>query len=483
MRTRSLSVRGCVMGKRLSCIRFLIAAVAITTLVTDGLAAQRDHAACSSRNAERMIAGCTRVIADRSESRANRAKAYFNRGKAYHDLGQYDLAIADYTRAIELSPRNPDNYLNRAIVYSLKHEFDRAIADHNQTLRFAPNSVHYRVARGTAYQGRWIVLGNAEDLERAKSDYEAALRLSPGRDGATAREIAREYLDRILADEAKREAEEEQRNAAEAEARRIAERNLRAAKEAEAKRRQEEQERAAAIAPGPRRIALVIGNANYNHAPRLDNPANDARAVAAALRRLGFAEVIERHDIGLQQLRSDLKHFGDEAAVADWAVVYFAGHGIQIRRTSYLIPTNAKLLRENHIDDEAVSLPYVLSKVEDARHLGLVILDACRNNPFLARLQQVGGTRSLGRGLAPIEPRRGVLVAYAARDGQLAEDGRGEHSPFTKALLAHLEEPNTEIELLFRKVRDAVLEDTANIQEPFVYGSLPSERLYFKATN
>jgi uncharacterized caspase-like protein len=122
----------------------------------------------------------------------------------------------------------------------------------------------------------------------------------------------------------------------------------------------------------------------------------------------------------------------------------------------------------------------VLSKVEDARQLRLVILDACRNNPFLARMEQAGGTRSLGRGLGRIEPQRGVLVAYAARDGELAEDGFGPHSPFTEALLEHLEEPGLEIGLLFRKVRDAVLRRTGNAQEPFVYGSLPSEGLYFK---
>ncbi|MGH6816704.1 MAG: caspase family protein [Hyphomicrobiaceae bacterium] len=230
------------------------------------------------------------------------------------------------------------------------------------------------------------------------------------------------------------------------------------------------------------RIALLIGNSIYDHAPRLINPANDVRAIAAALRRVGFAEVIEKYDLGYQALREELKAFGDKAAGTDWAVVFFAGHGIQVDRTTYLIPSDAKLLRISHINDETIALPHMLLKVQDARQLRLVILDACRNNPFLPRLEQAGGPRVFARGLARIEPQRGVLVAYAARDGQPAEDGIGPHSPFTEALLAHLEEPDLEIGLLFRKVRDAVLERTGQTQEPFVYGSLPSKSFYFKAS-
>jgi hypothetical protein len=294
---------------------------------------------------------------------------------------------------------------------------------------------------------------------------------------------------------AKRKVEEARRQAAAAEAKRKVEEERRAAAELEIKRRADEIARLSArvekhkgsptlpptaISSGPR-VALVIGNANYANAIRLNNPANDAKAVAAILRRLGFVEVIERYDLGIQQLRSELKSFGDQAASADWAVVYFAGHGIQVNQTNYLIATDAQLVRASHVEDEAVALPYLLSKVEDAGQLRLVILDACRTNPFLARMEQASGSRALGRGLGRIEPQRGVLVAYAARDGQLAQDGVEGNSPFTKALLEHIEEPGLEIGLLFRKVRDTVLKRTGNAQEPFVYGSLPSEGLYFKA--
>ena len=133
----------------------------------------------------------------------------------------------------------------------------------------------------------------------------------------------------------------------------------------------------------------------------------------------------------------------------------------------------------NHVDDEAVTLKRVLSKAQSAHKMRMVILDACRNNPFRMMLAD-GQTRAISRGLSPVEPARGVLVAYAARDGTTANDGDSEHSPFTQALLANLETPGLEISLMFRKVRDQVLARTNNLQEPFTYGSLPGEELYFR---
>jgi hypothetical protein len=229
-----------------------------------------------------------------------------------------------------------------------------------------------------------------------------------------------------------------------------------------------------------RRIALVIGNSRYANAGPLANPANDARALAGALRRLRFSEVVELYDVDNARLRAALKAFGDKADAADWAVVYFAGHGIQVEGQSYILPTDVVLARPAHVADEAISVDHLLSKLAGARRLRLAILDACRTNPFLSRMLSLGRTRGLARGLARIEPSGGVLVAYAARDGQVADDGEGSHSPFAEALLQHLEEPGLEIGLLFRRVRDAVLKRTDNAQEPFVYGSLPSEGLYFQ---
>jgi uncharacterized caspase-like protein len=230
-----------------------------------------------------------------------------------------------------------------------------------------------------------------------------------------------------------------------------------------------------------RRVALVVGNGAYHNAPPLDNPVGDAKAVADAFRRLGFAVVIEAHDAGYAEFLSALKDFGDRAADADWAVIYYAGHGLEVGGQNYLIPVDAKLQRASHVDDEAVPLERVLAKAQLARKMRLVILDSCRNNPFISGIaQERGATRAFGRGLARIEPTAGVLVGYAARDGAVAEDGKGLHSPYTQALLDHLEEPRLEINMLFRKIRDNVVANTGGRQEPFVYGSLPGEEIYLK---
>ena len=227
-------------------------------------------------------------------------------------------------------------------------------------------------------------------------------------------------------------------------------------------------------------MALVIGNSNYTSAGLLTNPANDGKAVAATFRRLGFTSVLEHYDLSRDKMGRALRDFGDSAEGAEWAVVFFAGHGIEVNGTSYLIPTDAELKRESHISDEAISLTQVQAKVDAAGKLGLVILDSCRNNPFLARMVRSNTTRSLTRGLSPVEPEGNVLVVYSAKHGTTAEDGTGDHSPFTEALLANIEEPGLEINFLFRKVRDRVREKTAKRQEPFLYGTLGSEPLFFR---
>jgi uncharacterized caspase-like protein len=154
----------------------------------------------------------------------------------------------------------------------------------------------------------------------------------------------------------------------------------------------------------------------------------------------------------------------------------------RVNGATYLVPVDAELRRDTHVSDETLSLTQVQAKVDAAGKLGLVILDACRNNPFLSRMvRTAGATRSVGRGLSAVEPEGNVLVAYAAKHGTTAEDGAGEHSPFTEALLAHIEEPGLEVNFLFRKVRDRVRDKTAKRQEPFLYGSLGSEPLFFKS--
>ena len=227
------------------------------------------------------------------------------------------------------------------------------------------------------------------------------------------------------------------------------------------------------------RVALVIGNGAYApHAPNLPNPKNDAAGVGAALTRLGF-EVTRLDDAGYQDLRLGLLEFEEEAARSEVAVVFYAGHGIEIGGENYLVPVDAKLRSDRAVKHEAMRLAQVMESVEGASKFRLVILDACRNNPFLAKMTITDPTRAVGqRGLARVEPSKDTLVAYAAKEGTTADDGKGDHSPYTEALLLYLEEPGLEVGFMFRKVRDAVWESTGKSQLPYTYGSLSSDGVY-----
>ena len=227
-----------------------------------------------------------------------------------------------------------------------------------------------------------------------------------------------------------------------------------------------------------KRVALVIGNSAYQNVPALPNPSNDAGDVAAALKRLGFAVTLIT-DGSLDVMRRGLIALGRDAAGADMAVVYFAGHGMEINGENWLIPIDAELKRDTDAANEAINLRSVMMQVSNTKSLGLVILDACRNNPFAAKMQIA---RARGRrhrsGLGRIEPVGNVLVAYAARDGTTALDGDGRNSPFTAALLRNIETPGVEVTFMFRNVRDDVMQATANEQQPFVYGSLSRRAIY-----
>ena len=224
------------------------------------------------------------------------------------------------------------------------------------------------------------------------------------------------------------------------------------------------------------RVALVIGNSSYERLPRLGNPANDAGDLSQSLRRLGFNVTIVT-DATFEKFRVALREFSRVAANADLAVLYYAGHGIEVAGENWLIPVDGQLRSDGDVNTEAVDMRAAMLAVSEAKTLGLVILDACRNDPF-AHIRRTSATRSASRGLAPIEPSENVLVAYAARDGTTASDGSGRNSPFTAALLRHIETPGLELEFLFRNVRDDVWQATDGAQQPFLYGSLSKDEIY-----
>ncbi len=222
-----------------------------------------------------------------------------------------------------------------------------------------------------------------------------------------------------------------------------------------------------------KRVALVIGNSAYQNAPRLANPARDADAVAKMFRTAGFDVVDARNDVDLTAFRRLLRDFSDKSRDADMAVVYFAGHGIEVEGSNYLLPVDAALERDRDTQDEGISLVRVLQSIEQARSLRLVILDACRDNPFSKAMKRTVATRGLERGFASVEPNQpNTLIAFAAKAGSTALDGSGAHSPFTNSLLRHLTTPGLDLRKAFGRVRDEVMRTTDGRQEPFVYGSL-----------
>ena len=229
------------------------------------------------------------------------------------------------------------------------------------------------------------------------------------------------------------------------------------------------------------RVALVIGNGAYENVAHLTNPANDAKLVADSLKRDGFGVTLA-DDLDRDGLAKALRNFRREADNADWAVVYYAGHGMEVGGVNYLIPIDAKLEADRDIGLEAVPLEQVTSAIEGARAFRLVILDACRDNPFIATIKRSGpGGRDVARGLARVEPGEATLVAFSARDGSIASDGDGTDSPYALALAKHLTEPGIEVSKMFRLVYDDVQDATGKNQQPVLYGSVSGRHdFYFR---
>src|SRR3979490_1435265 len=222
-----------------------------------------------------------------------------------------------------------------------------------------------------------------------------------------------------------------------------------------------------------KRVALVIGNSAYKSVPRLQNPRNDAAAVVGMFQRAGFDIVDSKLDLGVNDMRRALREFGAKARDADVAVIYYAGHGIELDGNNYLIPVDATLETDTDVLDETFPLDRVLFAVEPAKRLRLVILDACRDNPFAKKMKRTVGSRAIGRGLAKVEPSSpNTMIAFAAKAGSTASDGDSKNSPFATALINHLPKPGLDLRKAFGFVRDDVLKATNNTQEPFVYGSL-----------
>ena len=219
------------------------------------------------------------------------------------------------------------------------------------------------------------------------------------------------------------------------------------------------------------RIALVIGNASYRTRP-LQNAKNDADDISEVLKKTGF-EVIDIRDASLQQMRNAVRQFGDKLLTKDVGLVYYSGHGVEVRGRNYFIPVNADIQRSDEIIDQGLDVSFVLEKMETAKKgINILIVDACRDDPFGRSF------RSNSRGLAAMDAPRGTIIAYATSPGKVAADGSGRNSPYTKNLVKAMQLPNTPIELMFKEVRRAVQLETKNQQIPWENTSL-SGNFYF----
>jgi len=219
-------------------------------------------------------------------------------------------------------------------------------------------------------------------------------------------------------------------------------------------------------AAGEKRVALVIGNSAYKDAP-LKNPANDARDVAAALRKLGF-EVIEKTNVPQKEMNRAIVQFGEKLRSDSVALFYYAGHGVQVRGKNYLIPVDAHIQSEAAVRVEAVDVDGVLDQLTISP-LNIVILDACRNNPFERRFRSVGG------GLAQMDAPKGSLIAYATAPGKTAADGDNRNGLYTQELLKHIQTPGLPLETVFKRVRIGVMTASGEAQTPWETSSLTGD--------
>jgi tetratricopeptide (TPR) repeat protein len=451
---------------------------------------------------DKAVADYDRAI----EMNPSHASAHSFRGLAFSRKGEDRKALADFDRAIGLAPETANFYDNRAFFYARIEDYERAMADHDKAIALLPRYNFY-----TARASTWRLRG---DLNKALADANEAVRLETGtRSAQQFRGYIYRYLgeyDRAIADfdEALRKrpdhaetyvargityekkgdhtrarADFERALKARGSDFRTAHENARAqlaALDAAAPAATPKATAPSIAADQGRRVALVIGNSDYTHAAKLTNPARDAQAVAASLRAVGFETVMVGNDLSREKLIGRLREFAREAEKADWAMVYYAGHGIEVGGVNYLIPVDARLEADRDTTFEAVSLEQVLTAVESARKIKLVVLDACRDNPFAAQMRRTNATRSMSRGLSRVEPEGATLVVYAAKHGQTALDGDGANSPFAAAFVKRMATPGIEINKIFRLVRDDVMDTTAGRQEPFTYGSLPGrEDFYF----
>lgn len=423
----------------------IIVFASITELAWAGQSRSNDFLDCLEKS---DLAACNRTVAAQ-----HNAFSYRLRADEYIKRGDINRAMADLEQAIRLDPSDDLAYSKRAELHLKKGDRDHAVADLVKALKLDPR--------------RSDVSAELVDLVGAEKRAEL---MGWGAGTVTVPAVAFDDAPRLPDGNPEAKATVPERKSKIEPGAQIAT----APSSPGAKAELVEPD---GRASGGRRVSLVIGNGQYENVAFLANPINDATDLSAALRRLNFSTktiINAKYD----DMRRALIDFGRDALGADLAVVFFAGHGIEMGGENWLIPVDARLTSDLDVSNEAIGLQAVVRAVSNTTKLGLVVLDACRSNPFVPRMRTTSLTRAVDRGFSRIEPSDNVLVAYAARDGTTASDGSGRNSPFMQSLLKHIESPGLEITFLFRNVRDDVMVATNKQQQPYIYGSLSKEQIF-----
>jgi len=403
--------------------------------------------------------------------------AFGFRGWMWGIKGEESKAIADLDEAIKLNPQNSTAYNNRCNFYRRKLNFAPAMRDCNEAIKIDLKNSWALDSRGDLWK-------DMKNYDAAIIDYKAALKENSEfvptyfnlglayemkGDLANALHFYRQYNSLNPSDSRAVEALARLANLPQND--QIVSAGLEADKLNNLS--------TVAVTNQAHRVALVIGNGNYQNHPPLVNPANDVSLLATSLRTAGFQSVIVKTDQTREKLIATIRAFATLADSSDWAVIYYSGHGIEYNGINYLIPVDARLGADRDIDLEAVDVNKITAAIEGAKRLRLLILDSCRTNPFVGGMRRTVASRSVGRGLAAMEPEAGTLVVFAAKHGQEALDGEGKNSPFAMALVKRMQTPNLDVRRLFDLVRDDVMARTNRKQQPFSYGSLSGSEDFF----
>jgi len=421
-------------------------------------------------NAWRAKGEYAKAIADYDQSiKSNPRDAYShqNRGISKQALGDLDGALADINDAVRFDPALPQPLINRAVIWRAKGDLDRAITDVTEAIRLAKAKAPVNVMTPpgsvliSAYIQRGLVYEANGDYVGAKQDYTAALQGTASDAGSKANQATAKVRLSLL-------------------------------QEAPAP-----PPRTTTSAPAPigasspasqpaatgLRIALVIGNGAYAHVKALPNPTNDARAIAKSLRDIGFT-VAEGRDLDRETMQKTIRDFLLQAARAQIALVYYAGHGVQIDGRNYLVPIDIQFQAGTKMTDAMVDMDTIMAGLDDQVRTNILILDACRNNPMAPQAAPAGANRGIeaGSGLAaPVTLGAGstlgagTLIAFATAPGQVALDGEGSNSPFSSALSRHIGTPGLEVQQMLTRVRAEVVAATKSKQVPWSNSSLLGE--------